>query len=71
MTDSTWSGASWRKSSYSGAGDCVEVAVKGDEVAVRDSKFPEAGMLVFPVESWRAFIQWIVEDGDELRPPVE
>ena len=39
----------WRKSSYSGDnGNCVELAVvAADRVAMRDSKAPDAGMLVF------------------------
>lgn len=41
----------WRKSSYSGSGgtgggDCVEVAVRGERYAVRDSKKPDAGTVI-------------------------
>ncbi len=68
VTNSTWSNAKWRKSSYSGgAGNCVEVAVKGHEVAVRHSKSPDGAMVVFPLASWRAFVRWIVEDMDQAR----
>ncbi|WP_020668982.1 DUF397 domain-containing protein [Amycolatopsis nigrescens] len=53
--------ASWRKSSYSSGagqgGDCVEVAFVGAEVAVRDSKTPAAGALLFSVEAWRALLR--------------
>jgi hypothetical protein len=46
----------WRKSSASGATDCVEVAVVGDGVLVRDSKAPDAGILRFTYDEWRAFL---------------
>jgi hypothetical protein len=51
-------GACWRKSSYSGnnGGNCVEVAALPGAVAVRDSKDPDGGMLVFSPEEWRAFL---------------
>nr|WP_042189953.1 DUF397 domain-containing protein [Kibdelosporangium sp. MJ126-NF4]CEL18997.1 hypothetical protein [Kibdelosporangium sp. MJ126-NF4]CTQ95200.1 hypothetical protein [Kibdelosporangium sp. MJ126-NF4] len=50
--------AEWRKSSFSGGGDatggnCVEVAALADgSFAVRDSKNPGAGVLVFPHTTW-------------------
>ena len=38
----------WRKSSHSGSGNnCVEVASMAAAVAVRDSKDPDGGHLVF------------------------
>jgi hypothetical protein len=54
------SSAAWRKSSYSGGngGDCVEVAVLADaRRAVRDSKDPDGGALVFDSGDWMAFIK--------------
>jgi hypothetical protein len=37
----------WRKSTFSGTGaNCVEVAVRGPAVAVRNSNHPDAGQLV-------------------------
>ena len=69
MSDSTWSGVTWHKSSRSGGdGNCVEVAVQGGEVAVRDSKSPDGAMLVVSLESWQAFLRWVVENADDLRP---
>ncbi|WP_460060038.1 DUF397 domain-containing protein, partial [Thermobifida fusca] len=39
----------WRKSSYSGVNNnCVEVSDLPNATAVRDSKHPEAVVLVFP-----------------------
>ena len=49
----------WRKSSYSGnqGGNCVEVAQVADGGrAVRDSKDPQGGVLVFTVSEWAAFL---------------
>jgi hypothetical protein len=39
----------FRKSSYSGAqNNCVEVALIGDRLAIRDSKNPHGPMLTWP-----------------------
>jgi hypothetical protein len=54
-----FTGAVWRKSSYSGTGtngSCIEVAVSGPVIAVRDSKNPAAGILAFPESAWAAFL---------------
>jgi uncharacterized protein DUF397 len=50
--------AEWRKSSYSGGGngDCVEVAMTSEAVAVRDSKNTDGPTLAFPTETWRDFL---------------
>lgn len=50
-------GASWFKSSRSGAGkECVEVAFLASAlVGVRDSKNPEGPALVFGAGEWAAF----------------
>jgi hypothetical protein len=52
------SNAVWYKSSRSGGngGDCVEVANLDQVVAVRDSKQPDDGMLVFNRSEWTAFV---------------
>ncbi|HEY0699493.1 MAG TPA: DUF397 domain-containing protein [Micromonospora sp.] len=48
--------ATWRKSSRSGdLGACVEVAVAGPVVGVRDSKDPTGPVLLFPAGAWAAF----------------
>lgn len=61
VTHTDWSNADWRTSSRStgGGGNCVEVAVSGDSVAMRDSKNPDGPVLVFSGEAWEAFIHWI------------
>lgn len=57
MSDLT--GATWRKSSYSGSsgGNCVEIARNlPGIVAVRDSKNSDGPALVLTLEQWAAFI---------------
>ncbi|MEM9563544.1 MAG: DUF397 domain-containing protein [Actinomycetota bacterium] len=47
----------WRKSTYSGAnGDCVEIAETGRLVAVRHSKEPDQGTLLYTRTELAAFI---------------
>lgn len=50
--------AVWRKSTRSGqnGGNCVEVAHLDTAIAVRDSKRPEGGALVFSPSEWATFI---------------
>ena len=59
------SAATWRKSSYSNpdGGQCVEVCDGfADVFAVRDSKDPQGPALVFPTESWTAFVSVVKDD---------
>ncbi|GAA0968347.1 hypothetical protein GCM10009555_013560 [Acrocarpospora macrocephala] len=47
----------WRRSTFSGVnGECVEVAVVDDTVAVRDSKHPSCAPLLFTPGEWVAFL---------------
>ncbi len=50
--------AVWHKSSRSGGngGNCVEVAELDTTVAVRDSKQPDGGTLVFSRTEWSSFV---------------
>lgn len=53
----------WRKSSRSGGGnDCVELAVRTDGTAVRDSKNTAAGQLALTRSGWAGFLG-TVKDG--------
>jgi hypothetical protein len=47
----------WRKSSFSGtSGTCVEIAVIGDGVLVRNSNHPDAGTIVFTRRQMAAWV---------------
>jgi Domain of unknown function (DUF397) len=50
--------SAWRKSSRSGGngGNCVEVSTRDSVIAVRDSKRPDEGILVFSRTEWSAFL---------------
>jgi hypothetical protein len=62
VTLSDLTGAMWRKSSRSGAGnDCVELVVARIGAAVRDSKNPEAGHVAFVGTGWDAFLGAVKE----------
>jgi hypothetical protein len=51
------SAPSWRKSSFSEAGNCVEVADLKERVLVRDNKLAaESAVLSFSPPKWREFI---------------
>ncbi|MEV6183046.1 DUF397 domain-containing protein [Streptomyces sp. NPDC052016] len=55
--------AVWRRSSHSsGNGACVEVAVAGRVVAVRDSKDTGRPALLFSPRGWSAFLE-AADDG--------
>lgn len=56
MTASDLSTVRWRRSSRStDKANCVEVAVIGLTVAVRDSKHPTGGTLIVTPHAWTAF----------------
>jgi hypothetical protein len=56
MLDRFADGSQWHKSTHSGESDCVEVAVDGHAVRVRDSQRPGVE-LTFTVTDWTAFLQ--------------
>ncbi|WP_436495065.1 DUF397 domain-containing protein [Actinokineospora sp. HUAS TT18] len=49
--------ARWRKSTFSGGGECVEVARFPGVIAVRDSKNPAGGVLAFPALSGQLILR--------------
>lgn len=54
----------WRKSSRSNTrpDQCVELAVVGHAVTVRDSKYPDGPKLTFSALRWKAFAARIKRD---------
>lgn len=54
-------GASWRTSTYSGSngGECVEVAARGGDVLLRDSKNRQGPVLRVSPAAWRKFASQI------------
>lgn len=63
MTREMLDGVTWRKSSFSGGGgssgaDCVEVAALPDgRIAVRNSKHPDAGTVLFTTSEMDAWVR--------------
>ena len=56
MPDSNAVALSWRKSSASASGDCVEVAALNDYVLLRDSKRKRPHHLTFTYSEWKIFL---------------
>ena len=50
-------GVHWRKSSWSGDQNCVEIADRADGVHVRDSKDVQGSVLAFSAAEWTAFLR--------------
>lgn len=46
----------WQRSSRCGNTTCVEVAMDGDTVRVRDSKHPDRQPLTFTAAEWADFV---------------
>lgn len=57
MLNTNLSALTWRKSSFSQSGSCVEVATQGELVLIRDSKNPNRGFLSVSSSAWQEFIQ--------------
>jgi hypothetical protein len=52
-----WDGAHWFKSTNSGDHGCVEVAFRGGQIGVRDTKDEGSGpVLGFTESEWTAFL---------------
>jgi uncharacterized protein DUF397 len=56
MQDTHAIALSWRKSSASASGDCVEVARSDESILVRDSKHRLPHILEFTPSEWNAFL---------------
>jgi Domain of unknown function (DUF397) len=58
------SAASWRTSSFSQSGECVQTAfLPGGSVAVRHSKDPDGSLLIYTRGEWDAFLKG-AKDGE-------
>jgi hypothetical protein len=58
--------AEFRKSSYSGAqNNCVEVALEGGRLAIRDSKNPHGPVLIWPTNTLARLVAAIEETPSE------
>lgn len=56
MTQQHRSDVRWRTSTSCGADACVEVALTGHGVAIRDSKDPDGPVLHYDHKEWDAFL---------------
>ncbi|MDJ0904109.1 MAG: DUF397 domain-containing protein [Xenococcus sp. MO_188.B8] len=60
MNTSNFSSVKFHKSSFCNyPAGCVEVGIKDGFFAIRDSKNPNNGLLVFNKEEWVAFIKGV------------
>jgi hypothetical protein len=56
MAEEQTPGSAWRKSSFSGTTECVEIRQTVDGVHVRNSRERGGPTLTFTFEEWRAFL---------------
>jgi hypothetical protein len=56
MADLGEAAISWRKSSFSNSGDCVEWLIADTSILVRDSKDSQGTVLAFGRSEWSAFL---------------
>jgi uncharacterized protein DUF397 len=58
---------SWRVSSWSKNGNCVEIASSDVTVLIRDTKNRSGRVLSFPIIAWENFIKTVQADNSGLR----
>jgi predicted secreted Zn-dependent protease len=63
MSDLECPPSTWRKSTASGGGNCVEVSFAGASVLMRNSRSPQGPVLSFTRPEWDAFLTG-VRDGE-------
>jgi predicted secreted Zn-dependent protease len=49
----------WRRASFCGGGECVEVGQRDGLIVMRDSKEPGGNSLRYTSEEWRAFVDGV------------
>jgi hypothetical protein len=59
VTNLESSSTSWRKSTASAQGNCVEVSFAGESVLMRNSRSPQGPVLSFTHPEWEAFLTGI------------
>ena len=61
MPYSEFSNVTWRKSSHSASqtDQCVEIAIAGDLIGIRDSKDPGGPTCAISRTVWRSFVEFI------------
>lgn len=76
MTNLELSPDTWRKSTASGTGNCVEVSFVGEFVLMRHSRSPQGPTLSFSHSEWEAFLTGVrngefdTEKFRSLQPPA-
>jgi hypothetical protein len=61
VSDSELSPGTWRKSTASGTGNCVEVSFLGGSILMRHSRSPHGPVLSFSRPEWDAFLTGVRE----------
>ena len=57
MADGERAHITWRRSTASAEGNCVEVAFASESILVRNSRDPLGPVLSFSPEEWAAFLE--------------
>jgi hypothetical protein len=62
-------GVNYRRSSFSGGGNCVEVGALEDQVYVRNSRYTGEPIRV-SADSWSIFLGWLKSGGPTATTPA-